>query len=513
MFGRGDLQPQLDVAMQDVSERCHLLEEAEKQALRKALVEERSRFCCFASLLRPVVEEEMAMLGEIGHLQTLTDDLHTLTLDPHKLPASSEQVIVDLKGSDCTWCYQTPPSSPSTTVSRKSSMCSSLNSVNSSDSRSSGSHSHSPSAHFRFRASSSSSWSCSAPPLQAPPRLSSVSSHDSGFISQDASTSKSPSPMPPDGSQEWARPGPYDQTLLVNTMKRSRDPSGHQQGGDAAHGQGEETRLVRGSHLMTSHKEERDVHEELARVLARGLQLDIHGSSRDSVQGSSGYSSQTTTPCCSEDAIPTQDCVFYSAAVDQDAEAFERSSSAPLGHSHRRPFPSTRPPASSSATSSIPGPPAGTAPSFSSPGVATIRRTPSSKPLLLRRPPGPGLGPVPVSTPTVPELPGPEGRGAPQVGGSPPRTPPSSGWGAWSSGEGAGPDLPTPPPPQQKQQHGGRSKCEWERRPLPQTLSLPLPEVQEEAELGEVEDFLVAIRRGVRLRKVETDDRSAPLIH
>lgn len=34
----------------------------------------------------------MSMLGEISHLQTLTDDLHTLTLDPHKLPASSEQV-------------------------------------------------------------------------------------------------------------------------------------------------------------------------------------------------------------------------------------------------------------------------------------------------------------------------------------------------------------------------------------------------------------------------------------
>lgn len=97
-------------------------------------------------------EEEMSMLGEITHLQTLTDDLKTLTMDPHKLPASSEQVqqisspvpvpllcyskvflkappsvslqvIVDLKGSECTWSYQTPPSSPSTTVSRKSSMC------------------------------------------------------------------------------------------------------------------------------------------------------------------------------------------------------------------------------------------------------------------------------------------------------------------------------------------------------------------------------------------------------
>lgn len=34
----------------------------------------------------------MSMLGEITHLQTLTDDLKALTMDPHKLPPSSEQV-------------------------------------------------------------------------------------------------------------------------------------------------------------------------------------------------------------------------------------------------------------------------------------------------------------------------------------------------------------------------------------------------------------------------------------
>lgn len=53
--GRGDLQPQLDSAMQDVSDKYLLLEETEKQAVRKALVEERGRFCCFVSMLRPVV--------------------------------------------------------------------------------------------------------------------------------------------------------------------------------------------------------------------------------------------------------------------------------------------------------------------------------------------------------------------------------------------------------------------------------------------------------------------------
>lgn len=71
---------------------------------------------------------------------------------------------------------------------------SSLNSVNSSDSRSSGSHSHSPSSHYRYRSSHLAQ--------QAPVRLSSVSSHDSGFISQDAFQSKSPSPMPPEAANQ-----------------------------------------------------------------------------------------------------------------------------------------------------------------------------------------------------------------------------------------------------------------------------------------------------------------------
>lgn len=87
---------------------------------------------------------------------------------------------------------------------------SSLNSVNSSDSRgSSGSHSHSPSS----SSSSSSShhlfhhhqprhrYRSSTLPQQAPARLSSISSHDSGFISssQDQYMSpKSSSPMQPE---------------------------------------------------------------------------------------------------------------------------------------------------------------------------------------------------------------------------------------------------------------------------------------------------------------------------
>ncbi|XP_036001405.1 protein MTSS 1 isoform X6 [Fundulus heteroclitus] len=520
-FGRGDLQPQLDSAMQDVSDKYLLLEETEKQAVRRALVEERSRFCVFVTMLRPVVDEEMSMLGEITHLQTLTDDLKALTMDPHKLPASSEQVIVDLKGSECTWSYQTPPSSPSTTVSRKSSMCSSLNSVNSSDSRSSGSHCHSPTSHFRYRASSSSS--SSVLPQQTPARLSSVSSHDSGFISQDAYQSKSPSPMPPDNLQDWAKPGPYDQPM-VNTLRRSKDrrdttdPSSHQ--GSDATTPVEEPPGVRGNHTVMSPKGEKEAHEELARALARGLQLDIHGSSRDSLQGSSGYSSQTNTPCCSEDTIPSQmsDCDYYSVGADPEGEHqsdYDKSSTIPrnsdITHSYRRMFQSKRP----ASTAGLPS----NHSAVITPGVATIRRTPSSKPNLRRPSGGLNLGPIPikppmipVKTPTVPDHPGFPSRAedgqTPRTPLSPPTTPLSPGssgplspksiaWGNQQPDEES--DPPTPPP-----QPGGRLS-EWERRPLPELL--------EETEYCEVEDFLVAIRRGVKLKKTTSNDRSAPMIH
>uniref|UniRef100_A0A8C7QS05 IMD domain-containing protein n=1 Tax=Oncorhynchus mykiss TaxID=8022 RepID=A0A8C7QS05_ONCMY len=587
--GRGDIQPQLDNAMQDISDKYLLLEETEKQAVRKALVEERSRFCTFVSMLRPVVEEEMSMLGEITHLQTLTDDLKALTMDPHKLPPASEQVILDLKGSESSWSYHTPPSSPSTIASRKSSMCSSLNSVNSSDSRSSGSHCHSPTSHYRYRSS--------ALPQQGPARLSSVSSHDSGFISQDAYQSKSPSPMPSDtnpqlsnghdhqhhgpstalylsggGMQEvypdlppsspstplaspsysptspvwawsrpgsallvdyppycalgpgmipsskvptwkdWAKPGPYDQPM-VNTLRRTKEkretpnPSSPQ-----ATTPGDEPQRAKGTNAVTT-QEEAEAHEELALALARGLQLDIQHSSRDSLQCSSGYSTQNTTPCCSEDTIPSQvsDYDYFSVGGDQETDQpdFNKFSTIPrnsdISQSYRRMFQAKRP----ASTAGIP-PTAPSPGSIVTPGVATIRRTPSSKPNLRRSSGGLGLGPIPikppmipVKTPTVPEHPGLFFRGESEGGG--PLSPlssagdnglvsPKAPWDAQASS-----DPPTPPP-----QPGSRLS-EWDREAL--------PEVQEEEPgCGEGEDVLLAIRRGVKLKKTMSNDRSAPRI-
>ncbi|XP_076158154.1 protein MTSS 1-like isoform X1 [Alosa pseudoharengus] len=629
--GRGDIQPQLDSAMQDVSDKYLLLEETEKQAVRKALIEERGRFCTFVTMLRPVVEEEMSMLGEITHLQAISDDLKTLTMDPHKLPPSSEQVIIDLKGSDYSWSYQTPPSSPSTTVSRKSSMCSSLNSVNSSDSRSSGSHSHSPTSHYRYRGS--------APPQQGPARLPSVSSHDSGFISQDAYQSKSPSPMPPETSpqpssessssdasesgqpssegsprapqgptqpspntdgeklsngydhhrppdspclreecsleqylplplpppcpssptlspttiittttptspspgwpwsrpsssmmsdyppycplvpgmmpfssrvpswKDWAKPGPYDQPM-VNTLRRNKEKREPTEPTSPLAGEastaGEDPQRPRTIHPTSPPKQEdAEAHEELAMALSRGLQLDIQHSSRDSLQCSSGYSTQTNTPCCSEDTIPSQvsDYDYFTVGGEQevDQQDFDKSSTIPrnsdISQSYRRMFQAKRP-------ASTAGLPSNAGPVILTPGVATIRRTPSSKPNL-RRPSGGGIGPipirtpmVPVKTPTVPEFPA----GLPFSEESETCSPTSPAGSPTATATGAAntsgnSPMSSPPAHTPGVEPHGDANAE-----------------EADTQNAQGDNMLLAIRRGVKLKKTTTNDRSAPRI-
>ncbi|KAM9199344.1 protein MTSS 1 isoform 2-T2 [Mergus octosetaceus] len=569
--GRGDIQPQLDSALQDVNDKYLLLEETEKQAVRKALIEERGRFCTFISMLRPVIEEEISMLGEITHLQTISDDLKSLTMDPHKLPSSSEQVILDLKGSDYSWSYQTPPSSPSTTMSRKSSVCS------------------------------------SNLPQQAPMRLSSVSSHDSGFMSQDAFQSKSPSPMPPEAPnqlsngfyhcslssdpsvasvgagpfphfppvsrawtrapsallpdyvhyytigpgmlpsskipswKDWAKPGPYDQPV-VNTLQRrkeKREPelNGGAQGGPPA--PPEEAQRPRSMTVSTATRqgEEMESCEELALALTRGLQLDTQRSSRDSLQCSSGYSTQTTTPCCSEDTIPSQvsDYDYFSVSGDQEAEQqeFDKSSTIPrnsdISQSYRRMFQTKRP-------ASTAGLPTTLGPVIVTPGVATIRRTPSTKPSVRRGTIGAGPIPIktpviPVKTPTVPDIPG----GLPGALAGTEECPEQSlespaagdggqGVGSMPSSSWSGQASVNPPPSSLK-----LSAADEQRQAVPEGegeeseqdgVSTLAPGGQLELDPGDLspgdvpqgEDMLNAIRRGVKLKKTTTNDRSAPRI-
>ncbi|XP_071344538.1 protein MTSS 2 isoform X2 [Trachinotus anak] len=484
--GRGDLQPQLDSAMQDVTDMCLLMEETEKQAVRRALVEERGRFCTFIGFLQPVVNGEIAMLGEITHLQAIIDDLTVLTTDPHKLPPASEQVIKDLKGSDYSWSYQTPPSSPSSSGSRKSSMCSSL-------------------------------------PHQPPPpggiaahRLSSVSSHDSGFVSQDANIySKPPSPMPsditsqkssssasseasetcqsvsecsspttfgssfatfrpalshsgstrplsvilpvpasppynrPPGSssssptskvpiwKDWSKAGQYEQPVAAAAVQRRKEPLDRLRENEASPGSqgyagpshpddGQRPRMTPATIAAKHGEEVSPAASDLAMVLTRGLSMEQQKSSRDSLQYSSGYSTETTTPSCSEDTIPSQGSDYDCYSVNGDADGpdgqteFDKSSTIPrhsnIAQNYRRMIQTKRPASTAGLPSGVLGPGAHGIPGqpggaggggAGTPGTATIRRTPSTKPGVRRTLSNAGPIPirppiVPVKTPTVP---------------------------------------------------------------------------------------------------------------
>jgi len=53
--GNRDLNKVLEVALRDTADKRQQFEETEKQAIRAALIEERSRFCTFVSFLKPVV--------------------------------------------------------------------------------------------------------------------------------------------------------------------------------------------------------------------------------------------------------------------------------------------------------------------------------------------------------------------------------------------------------------------------------------------------------------------------
>ncbi|XP_058607798.1 MTSS I-BAR domain containing 2a isoform X1 [Onychostoma macrolepis] len=608
--GRGGLQPQLDSAMQDVSDMYLLMEETEKQAVRRALLEERGRYCTFISFLQPVVIGEIAMLGEATHLQAIIEDLTVLTTDPHKLPEASEQVILDLKGSDYNWSYQTPPSSPSSVGSRKSSLCSLVH----------------------------------LPPGGAH-RLSSVSSHDSGFVSQDANVhSKPPSPMPSDitsqkssssasseasetcqsvsecgsptifgssfatfrpahcfnesirphsyilpaspsynqspGSnspsptskisywkQDWSKAGHYEQTAVTGQRRtEAAEPSSGLGGNGIIHPE-DPYRLARmnSKDLTAKHgKPMSSAASELAMVLTRGLSIEPQQkSSCDSLQYSSGYSTQNTTPSCSEDTIPSQgseyDCYSMNGDADNDAQTdFDKSCTVPrhsnLAQNYRRMIQTKRPASTAGLHGALAaqGAPTtngkGGGSSVIASGTATIRRTPSSKTNVRRTPSSVGPIPirppiVPVKTPTVPDSPGfpsppPEHNGSEEnlyndesleildYKASPKRMSLPT-WGAGGGSVYAQQTGAAGFTSEEEQMLAANRHSLVEKIgelvanahalgegqfPFPTDPQASQGHQQDQGHELDGEDMLKTIRRGVRLRKAACNDRSAPKI-
>uniref|UniRef100_A0A4W5PCH9 MTSS I-BAR domain containing 1 n=1 Tax=Hucho hucho TaxID=62062 RepID=A0A4W5PCH9_9TELE len=347
--GKDEVRGQLDSALQEVNVSYAVLEETEKRAVCRALIEERGRYCAFVSMLKPVLDHEISMLGEVTHLQTILEDLSSLTAEPSKLPPASEQVILDLKGSDYSYSYQTPPASPSNTLSRKSSISSNYNSV-------------------RY-----------------------VPSLDSITTSVDSIHFCLPSMDP---AQELRGPSPWSGQIGPGTENGTAMPPPH----NAYTQHGERARA-----MSTSGK--------LALTLGVGLNSEAPHTSRDSLHCSSGYSTQTTTPSCSEDTIPSHavkkeplyDYDYISLhggeEVHHSPPDFDKSSTIPrnsdLSLQYRKMFQSKRP---ASTVSLLAEPePLGLRQTH----TATIRRKPSSKPTYRRGTISGGV-PIPICTPQVP---------------------------------------------------------------------------------------------------------------
>ncbi|KAM4033833.1 protein MTSS 1-like isoform 2-T2 [Anomaloglossus baeobatrachus] len=348
--GKDDARMQLDSVLQDVNDKYMLLEETEKRAVYRALVEERGRFCMFVSFLKPVLDEEIGMLGEITHLQTILEDLTNLTTEPNKLPPLSEQVIHDLKNSDYNFIYQTPPASPSGTLSRKASTNSYLH----------GSIRHVPSMD---------SISSSMETLHIRPSSTIMLEtlfQDPKLMNSSAQISPISGPSGENGTLK---------SNVTNDVFKAPPPQ-----------------------VMAKPKLARD---HLALALSQGLNSEIQ-LSRDSLHCSSGYSTQTTTPSCSDDTIPSHVADYdYISLLGEQEESdqldFDKSSTIPrnsdISQNYRRMFQAKRP----ASTVSLLAEPD---PLVRSPYVATIKRKPSNKPTIRR---GTISGvPIPIRTPVVP---------------------------------------------------------------------------------------------------------------
>ena len=90
---KGDhIDPKVDQGLLEVTKSVRSLHEVEKSAVRRVLVEERSRYCTFVACLKPVLGEEISMVSELQQLEEVMTKLDKHTEDPFKLPEASEQV-------------------------------------------------------------------------------------------------------------------------------------------------------------------------------------------------------------------------------------------------------------------------------------------------------------------------------------------------------------------------------------------------------------------------------------
>ena len=67
--------------MNELNQQFRHLEEREKKSLRRVILEDRGHYCTLVACLRPVIDEEFAMLGELGQIEEVMAKLGKVTFD------------------------------------------------------------------------------------------------------------------------------------------------------------------------------------------------------------------------------------------------------------------------------------------------------------------------------------------------------------------------------------------------------------------------------------------------
>jgi hypothetical protein len=68
-FCRHDTDPKVEASLCELNKHVRALHEVEKSAVRRVLVEERSRYCTFIACLKPVLGEEISLVSELQQLE------------------------------------------------------------------------------------------------------------------------------------------------------------------------------------------------------------------------------------------------------------------------------------------------------------------------------------------------------------------------------------------------------------------------------------------------------------
>jgi len=125
----GEIVQQIEQQTRELYIKYRVLEEQERQAVRRINMEERAQFCGFAACLKPVLSEELAVMSEIENIGEVVDNLATIIRDPHVIPDTTDQVIQEIitSGNAANYSFATPPSSPGESLF--SSRCGSLKSI------------------------------------------------------------------------------------------------------------------------------------------------------------------------------------------------------------------------------------------------------------------------------------------------------------------------------------------------------------------------------------------------